>query len=169
MEKLKKEKLKDFVDFLLKEYDVFAPFCEDGIFSFKKVENFYGINLGYKNSKKPPKEIFFPQEEVMFEYKKREVKSTEKVERERILLGIRPCDVKAISLLDNVFAGKEYEDVYYVNKRKNTIVVGFACNNPSSTCFCTLCGSGPFSKEGLDVFIVDIGESFLLEPLSSKG
>lgn len=169
MKKLKKEKLQEFVNFLLKEYDVFAPVDEDGIFSFKKIENFYEINLEYRNSKKPPKEIFFPQEEVMFEYRKGEVKSTEKVERKRAILGIRPCDVKALFLLDNVFAGEDYEDVYYVNKRKNTLLIGISCNNPSSTCFCTLFGSGPFSKEGLDVFLVDIGESFLVEPVSYEG
>jgi ferredoxin len=50
-----------------------------------------------------------------------------------------------------------------------TTIIGLGCNSPPSTCFCTSLGGGPFSKEGSDVFLTDIGESFLVEVLTDKG
>jgi len=72
-------------------------------------------------------------------------------------------------LIDQVFSGKEYTDVYYVNKRKATTIIGMACDHPLSTCFCSSMKGGPFHREGSDLLLIDLGEAYLVELLTEKG
>ncbi|MBA7662958.1 Anaerobic sulfite reductase subunit A [subsurface metagenome] len=169
MKKISKKGMNEFIQSLMADYIILAPVSTDGIFSFKPVSNFEQIDLSYQNSKKPPKEVFFPQSETMFNYKNGKVESTEKVKQKKILLGIRPCDARANILLDKVFAGPDHKDVYYTNKRENTIIIGLGCSKPLSTCFCTSFGGGPFSKEGLDILLMDIGDKYLAQVITDKG
>ncbi len=43
------------------------------------------------------------------------------------------------------------------------------CNQPLSSCFCTAVGGDPFSEEGADVLLVDIGDSFHAKAVTPKG
>ncbi len=91
MRKITKKKIEKFIQRLIKDYTVFAPVEVDGIDCFRATTKPEEIKLDYQNSKKSPKEIFFAQSEVMFKYRNGKVESTEKVEKKRILFGIRPC------------------------------------------------------------------------------
>ncbi len=158
---------------LLQDYEVLGPIQTGGFISFGRIMSPGELKLNYQNSRKAPKEAFFPQCEVMFQYRRKgqsvEVKSTEETGGRRILFGIRPCDIRAALLLDIVFDSVDSKDPYYVNKRKGTIVVGLGCNHPGSTCFCTSVNGGPFSREGSDLFMTDLGDGYLVEVLSQKG
>ena len=172
--KLDKKDLKPFLQSLIDEADLFAPVqLTEGVWVFKKIDRPDEVDLSSSNTQKPAKEVFSPQSETMFRYEKagkqHQVTSTEEVERKRVILGARPCDIQAVSLLDEVFLGKEYTDVYYLNKRNATTIIGMACNHPLSTCFCTSTGGGPFLRKGSDLFFIDLGESFLVELLTEKG
>jgi ferredoxin len=172
--KLDKKDLGPFLQNLMDEYDLFAPVeLAEGVSVYKKIDHPGEVNLSTSNPQKPPKEVFFPQSETMFRYgksgKQNEMVSTEEVIRERILFGARPCDIQAVSLIDEVFLGKEFTDTYYLNKRKTTTIIGMACNHPLSTCFCSSTGGGPFLRKGSDLFFIDLGESFLVELLTEKG
>lgn len=156
------------------EYDLFAPVqLEKGVSVYKKIDRPDEVDLSASNPQKPAKEVFFPQSETMFRYEKagkqHQVTSTEEVERKRVILGARPCDIQAVLLIDQVFSGKEYTDVYYVNKRKATTIIGMGCDHPLSTCFCSSMKGGPFSREGSDLFLIDLGEAYLVELLTEKG
>ncbi len=169
MKNISKKNMNGFIQSLTRDYIILAPINVDGIFAFKPLDNSPGIEPNYQNSKKPPKEVFFPQSETMFRYRNGKVVSTEKVSQKMVLLAIRPCDAKANLLLDNVFKQKDYEDVYYINKRENSIIIGLGCNRPLGTCFCTSFGGGPFSKEGLDVLLIDIGDKYLVDVVTDRG
>jgi NAD-dependent dihydropyrimidine dehydrogenase PreA subunit len=172
--KLDKKDFKPFLQSLMVEYDLFAPVqLAEGVAVFKKIDRPDEVDFSSSNTQKPAKEVFFPQSETMFRYEKtgkqHQVTSTEEVERKRVILGARPCDIQAVSLIDQVFSGKEYTDVYYVNKRKATTIIGMACDHPLSTCFCSSMKGGPFHREGSDLFLIDLGEAYLVELLTEKG
>jgi sulfhydrogenase subunit beta (sulfur reductase) len=172
--KLDKKDFNPFLQSLMDEYDLFAPVqLAEGVSVYKKIDRPDEVDLSTSNPQKPAKEVFFPQSEIMFRYEKtgkqHQVTSTEGVERKRVILGARPCDIHAVSLIDHVFSGKEYTDVYYANKRNATTIIGIACDHPLSTCFCTSMNGGPFSREGSDLFLVDLGEAYLVELLTEKG
>jgi len=172
--KLDKKDFQLFLQNLMDEYDLFAPVqLAEGVSVYKRIDHPDEVNLSTLNPQKPAKEVFFPQSETMFRYEKagkeQRITSTEGVERKRVVLGARPCDIQAVCLIDRVFSGKEYTDVYYANKREATTIIGMACNHPLSTCFCTSMKGGPFAREGSDLFLIDLGEAYLVELLTEKG
>ena len=172
--RLDKKDFRPFLQNLIETYDLFAPVqLTEGVSAYKKIDQPEEVDLSHSNSQKAAKEVFFPQSEVMLQCEKTEklnrVTSVEEVRRERILLGARPCDLQAISILDPVFMGKEYTDVYYLKKRETTLIIGFACDQPRSTCFCSSVGGGPFIRTGSDLFFIDLGDAYLIEFITKKG
>ncbi|MDI6708585.1 MAG: 4Fe-4S dicluster domain-containing protein [Candidatus Thermoplasmatota archaeon] len=167
-----KPKIQEFVSKLLKEYELYAPVKENDLINFSAINTNSEIAYDYYNSTKPPKQILFTQSETLFKFKlgrkSAEIEMPENSKKEKIILGIRPCDAKSFSLLDKVF-DNEYKDNYYLTKRRSTILIGLSCPNPKATCFCTSLGSTPFSKENLDLLLTDIGESYYVEIVTERG
>lgn len=170
---IEKSKLPVLMAELAKENEVFAPVKEKSIVSFKRISSENQAYLDFRNTKKPPKEVFFPQTETLFTYRtdKKDVEVLEDpaVKGKRVLLGVRPCDARSFALLDKFFSSGEDKDVYYLEKRKNTTIVGLACNAPLSTCFCTSMGGNPFGKEGMDLLLQDINDQYLIETVTERG
>ncbi|HSB04692.1 MAG TPA: 4Fe-4S dicluster domain-containing protein [Thermodesulfobacteriota bacterium] len=172
--KLDKKDFGPFLQSLMDHYDLYAPVqLTEGVSAYKKVLRPEEVNFNILNPQKPLKEVFFPQSEVMFCYqkvgKKSQVTSGEEVKRERVILGARPCDIEALSLIEEVYCGKEYTDVYFKNKRAATTIIGMACDTPLSTCFCASTGGGPFIRKGSDAFFIDLGDAYLVELLTENG
>lgn len=63
------------------------------------------------------------------------------------LLGMRPCDLRALAILDRVLLTSAATSGYAV-RRARAFVVVVECTEPASTCFCVSAGGGP-----------DLGES----------
>jgi ferredoxin len=169
-----KTEIVGLLDNLIRTYKVFAPVEQNGFVTFQEIRSGGEASLNYINSKKPPKEIFFPQAEILFGYdlNRRKGWSIEKpalAEKPRIIFGIRPCDARSLFLLDNVLNGKLYKDPYYTDKRKNTTIIALGCNQPGSTCFCTSLGGGPFSRDGADLLLADIGDKYVVQVITEKG
>jgi sulfhydrogenase subunit beta (sulfur reductase) len=87
----------------------------------------------------------------------------------RAVIGIRPCDARAFVLVKANFDTPEYKDPYWINSYESTTLVGYACNTPCRTCFCTTAGCGPFHEQGLDLLFVDAGDHYLFKILTPKG
>jgi len=171
--KIDKDKLAGFLDELRKEFRVVAPVDDDGIVLFREIGSGAEAQLDYGNSRQSPKELFFPQAEVLFSY---QLVNGEWVLQEpppdpkkTVLFGVHPCDAKAFLLLDKIFIEGEYKDSNYLRRRENTTILAMACKHPRNTCFCTSVGGSPFSKEGADALFVDIGEAYVIEILTQKG
>jgi ferredoxin len=159
---------------LNEEFNFYAPIKEHGNLVFKKVLNPDDIVLDYYNTKIPPKEILFPEMEVLFEYKTdgknvTEITERDDLEQKNIIFGIRPCDAHSFTLLENFFAFGDVKDEIFLKKRENSLTMGIACNTPKSTCFCTSIEGHPFMKSDMDIFLVDLGEKYLVEGISDKG
>jgi Pyruvate/2-oxoacid:ferredoxin oxidoreductase delta subunit len=117
----------------------------------------------------PPKSLFLPQSEPMLRAGMLGLEPVEALTAKRVVLGIRPCDARACQLLDHVFAGAEYADPYWSEKRRQTTLVALGCTDPCQTCFCTSVGSGPFDGRGVDVVLTDIGDGYVAETNSERG
>jgi len=170
---IEKSKLPILIEELTKEYEVFAPVKEKNVASFERVSPENQPSLDFRNTKKPLKEVFSPQTETVFTYRtdKKDVEIVEPpaVKGKMVLLDVRPCDARSFVLLDKFFSSGEHKDVYYLERRKNTTIVGLACNSPLSTCFCTSMGGSPFGKEGVDLLLQDINNKYLIETVTERG
>lgn len=150
---------------------VFGPVKSGFDSTFDEIKNINQLHLEYISTVLPPKKFFHPPKETMFtfnckngKFTAKEIKQDEKI----LLLGIHPCDVHAILKLDRFFSG-ENNDIYYQNRRKNSVIVALNCVEPSEHSFCKSMGTGPFLDEGYDILLTDIGTSYLLEVGTSLG
>jgi len=148
---------------------VLAPVRNGDSLVFDEIRARDEIHLSECNTRKSVKEIFFPQRERLFAYRGQETREPSFPDEERVLFGVRPCDARSLCLLDPVFDGDDFKDPYYCSRRRNTTVVSIGCNRPMRTCFCTDTGGDPFSLEGTDVLLIDMGETYFVRPITKKG
>lgn len=83
-----------------------------------------------------------------------------------VLFGPHPCEIHSVKILDLVCAG-EYPDPYYFNRRKNVAIIGLSCI-PDDKCFCRSMGTDSV-EDGFDLFLSDLGDSFLVAVGTSLG
>ncbi len=87
-------------------------------------------------------------------------------------IGVRPCELRAIAILDKVLLGGPYRDYAYANLRKNLFIVAVNCSHAGGTCFCASVGSGPKAASGYDLALTElVGDNhrFLIEVGSDAG
>jgi ferredoxin len=171
--KIEKGKLACFLEELRKEFRVVAPANEDGLVLFAEIGSGSEAVLDFGNSRQSPKGFFFPQADVLLSYQsqKGELKVDEPSPepRKTVIFGMRPCDARAVLLLDKVFLNSDYTDANYLSRRNNTFILTLGCTRPRSTCFCASLGGGPSSTEGADALFSDVGQSYVIEVLTPKG
>jgi sulfhydrogenase subunit beta (sulfur reductase) len=168
---LLKKDVPAFIDSLRSNgVEVIAPIKEEvgAIFSIVKSGN--DVILNYINTAYPPKKFFIPDNEVLFEYKKR--KSTYELSdniesKRRVIFGIRPCDVHALFALDKLFID-DLKDPYYMSKRKNTLIIAVNCKEAGPNCFCKSMGTDKL-ENGYDLLMTDVGDKFFVQTGSTEG
>lgn len=172
---LKKQDVEKLHEDLSRYYNFFAPTMENGNIVFKKITDPKDIFLDFLNSKVPPKEILFPKMETLFTYKINgkdiEIEPVKNLDEKNLIFGVRPCDAYSFTLLENFFGYGNYKDDIFLEKKKNTIIIGMGCNHPRQTCFCTSLdyGGHPHRKEDVDIFLTDLGDKYLVSPISDTG
>lgn len=170
---LNKENFPNFVKNLMHNYDFYAPVKKNNNLSYQKISNLDEIYLDCGNTIIPPKTIFFPQKEVLFTYESHngniKLKNAYQKGAPKVVFGVRPCDARSFKLLDNFFAHGDFKDTLYMDRRKDTVIIGLGCNEPRSTCFCTSVKVNPFNKKDCDIFFTDLGEKYLVEAITASG
>ncbi len=169
---LKKERLDDFLAGVLRDRRVFAPVKRSGVLLLDRIESAGECALERGHTKNSAKEVFFPQVETLFTYRRTEagpeIDEVASKEKPAVLFGVRPCDARGLVLLDRVFTGGT-QDPYYAGKRAESLVIAMACDSPDPTCFCSASGGGPCSSEGSDLLFLDLDVGFLVKAESRKG
>jgi len=126
----------------------------------------------YRNTVVPPKASFLPPMEEMFRFRKDEegyqIEPPARNGQKQLIFGIRPCDARAMAILDMTFEDA-YQDPLYLEKRRSAVLVGLGCTNPCESCFCTSMGTGPTDPTNVDLMLIDIGDQFLIETVTAKG
>lgn len=167
---ISRKNLKKVLGELLKSSRLIAPVSVYGEIVFQEVKSVEAIVFEYENCLNAPKDYMLSNDEVLFKYsaKSSRIKKDKASDTPLVIFGSRPCDTKAIGLLDKFFS-RTFEDPLYFSKRKNTLIITLACRKLGRNCFCTSTKSGPCLENGFDVQLIDIGEGFYLEARSSRG
>ncbi len=166
---IRKEDLIHHLVDLTRSCRVLAPVKRGDSLLFAEILTGDEILLSSSNTTRSVKEVFLPQRERLFSFRGQEAREPDFPDRETIVFGVRPCDAGSLSLLDHVFDGDPFKDPYFLGRRENTTVIAMGCNHPLRTCFCTATGGDPFSLEGADLFLVELGEEFLAQAVTRKG
>jgi ferredoxin len=168
-----KERLNDLIRRWTAHHEVIAPVKRAAV-EFEPVAAANEICLDYRNTRQPAKRLFFkPCEGLLrFDFKaapEQQVAEARAEARPTVLLGVRPCEARSLTLLDRVFLGADYRDPYYAVRREATTVVVLACAAAAPTCFCTSVGGGPADRAGADLLLTDVGDAFLVDVVSDRG
>ncbi|MFI7542471.1 4Fe-4S dicluster domain-containing protein [Actinoplanes sp. NPDC049599] len=89
------------------------------------------------------------------------------------LLGVRPCDLAAIGVLDRVLTGGRHRDPVYAGRRDGNLIIAVECTEPGATCFCASMGTGPDAGHGFDLAMTELvdgdGHRFLVRAGTAAG
>ena len=171
---LKTEALAGALRALLSSHSVYAPAGEAERQAFTKLspDNLRDVNLKGLPTLSP-KEIVFPRSETLFGVSLESGEAFQPAsEGPIVLFGVRPCDARGISNLDQVFLDEEYTDTAYNERRKMMTVISLACAEPvSAACFCDSMGGGPDDEEGSDIIFRETknADVYVISILTEKG
>ncbi len=84
-----------------------------------------------------------------------------------ILLGVHPYDVVAINQMDELFQQDNY-DTHYMTRRNNATIIACDVARASDHVFASSMGTAVV-KEGYDILLTDIGDSYVAEAATPKG
>lgn len=161
-----------------KEYRLYGPMrVENKPFSeFRALAEDEVPDMSAADTRLSPKSIAFPPSEVMLEYTLDEKSEDcnlmtvpEKEYSPRAVIGIRPYDAAAYLIVKKNFDNPEYRDPYWCDAYEACTFVGLAIQEPGLLDFSASTNSGPFDESGLDVLLVDAGDSYLAKVITDKG
>lgn len=168
---LPKKNLEQFLDALIKQYNVIAPVEQNGFSRYQKITRGTECCLKYRLPRNSIKEFFLPQDETLFFFEPgaASLSDAPSAQRERIIFPVRPCDVRALTILDAVFDDEQFTDSYYVEKRRKARLIGIACLEPDDTCFCETFDINSADGTGCDLFMTEVEDAYVIDVLTAKG
>ncbi len=170
MKVFRKAEVEKILDRLSAHAEVYVPMLRgpgSGFFAWQTYdEDFDDLVLDRLNVYLPPKQIIIsPAEKTSFNA----ITDGEPV-NEKIIFGIRGCDIQAIAFLDEFFAHGVSGAELYQQRRDHTTIIANACYHPAPSCFCSSMGVDPLEPGGADVIIRDTGGSgYVWESRTTKG
>lgn len=88
---------------------------------------------------------------------------------ERIVLGVKNCDLSALRIHDHVFLQTEPVDPFYAEARDKTLLVSCDCARALDVCFCPAVNEQPYAIEGFDVNLAPTPQGIVVEAGSERG
>lgn len=85
------------------------------------------------------------------------------------LVGIRSCELQALSIYDSLFLTSDYRDPHYSRRRESMFVLAVNCTTAVSTCFCASLGTGPRASAGFDLALTELPDAFVVTVGSEAG
>lgn len=149
---------KDFhvlVEEMARKRRIIGPVHRGERFFYEEVADVSRIDLSFNYCVYGPRAFLFPPTETLFVFNRFDHTFTAKPlidARPMMFVGVHPCDIHAIRLLDRVFE-QDYRDEHYLSRRAHTIIVGVDCRKPCTEgVFCAdmQCNT---AVEGLDVML----------------
>ena len=132
--------------------------------------------FGYALAPQSWKRFLFPPEAALWDATRDGQGSftvTETVDETRYaFLGVRACEMAAIAIQDDVFAGGSYRDNHYMRLRDSAVFIGVNCTDPAGTCFCVSMDTGPALTGGYDLVLTELlgdDHRFLIDSGSDEG
>ncbi len=178
---INKTNIKDWLENLLKQYQLFGPKLKESVLSttsqiseffiFEEIYDPSDLRLDYPTSILPPIKVFFPNDETLLSYNihdLHQIKSNIQPKKSKVMMGVHPCDIHSIQLMDKIFS-KDPKDEYYLSRREDTYIIGLNCFSPCSER--TLCYDKRTYRadSGFDILLWEDKSTYIIEVKSNKG
>ncbi len=176
--------MPSFVGALMQERRVMAPLrTEDGFCVFDWLTAPEQADWTCGIPRVSAKEAFLPRTEVLFTYRREKDEETvlpPPPPAPQVVLGLHPCDVQAVKVLDAVFSAEPSPDQPYLARRAATTLIGRGfmddvsaspgLRQSSPFVFYRELGIDPMDNRDCDAFLVPLADGRMaLEVLTDKG
>lgn len=88
---------------------------------------------------------------------------------ERIVVGVKNCDLAGLRIQDHVFLDMEPTDPRYLEAREKTILVSCDCSDCLDVCFCPVVHEKPYAEKGFDINLSPVGSTYLITTDTNRG
>jgi len=148
---------------------------EGGMYRLRKGddERVFGYTVGPQSWKRflfPPNLRLWKANRTVGNLKK--VEDSHEIEK-YVFIGVRSCELHAITIQDRVFLKGEYLDPVYKARREDALIVAVNCSRASGNCFCESMKTGPRVISGYDLALTEVLEDgahfFVVEIGSDRG
>ena len=129
---ISQERLLVLVDGLSRTRRIIGPVRRGEHHFYEHVDHAEKLDLSFAYCVYGPKAALFPADEALFSFERSGGSfTTEPVydDTPQAIVGVHPCDLNAIRLLDHVF-GNGHRDEHYLARRAQTFLVGVDCPSP---------------------------------------
>lgn len=172
MKATSRSSLATWLDSLATQYVVIAPRLVNDQILYQPVTSSDEIVFDFQRSVLSPKTYFLPDTQVVLEVDKRDRDYTltePTLKREQVVFGLRPCDAQGLGVLDALLLDRPPADAYYAERREKTCLIGLACPQLWSDCFCTSLGSAPDDASGVDLMLYQQNNDYLVKEVTERG
>jgi sulfhydrogenase subunit beta (sulfur reductase) len=148
---------------LLLSYQIFASISNEFSQDYELLtsKNIGDITYNKPKPVTPLKNFFLPVKE--------NVTSERKDEKPRIILGTPNCDIEALRILDEIYLDENFDDVFYRQRRENTITIASDCFSLQEHCHCLSYNVKPYPTNNADLAIILNNGIIFLRVISEKG
>jgi ferredoxin len=164
---LSRSAFSSLVEGLIKDYRVYGTVKKDGFPAWGAISRSSELVLFRTPTHISAKGLVFPARETLLRFDMESGAHEAVIEAdEQVAIGLHPCDIRAMTLMDRVFSYGA-KDANYLARRAKTIVIGADCF-PDKYCFCE--GVGAMTvDEGFDLFLHAVGSGFLVRTGTERG
>lgn len=167
MRLITKTGLTSLIDGLIRDYKVYGTIDKDGFPAFGEITDASKLLLSQTPTHLSAKRFTFPERETLLRFNMISGQHVPVIEAEKqVIIGLHPCDIHAMSMMDKVFA-YGIPDANYLTRRANTIVIGSDCF-PDKDCFCQSVGTMR-AQAGFDLFLHQMKKNFLVRTGTDRG
>lgn len=159
---LTQPELLELVDELALKRRIIGPVAREGRFFYEVVTRAAELDLAFNYCVYATRAFLFPPVETLFTFNKHENNfAAEPIidANAMAFVGVHPCDIHAIRLLDHVFE-QDHRDEHYLARRAHTMIVGIDCPRP--------CTEGVFCAD-MHANTAEDGFDVMLYPLHDAG
>jgi sulfhydrogenase subunit beta (sulfur reductase) len=158
-----KEEWDKILEQLILSYTIFATvsneFGQD--YELLKVEDIPFILYNKPKPATPLKSFFLPVKE--------NVTTDRDSGKPRIILGIPNCDIEGLNLLDEIYLDNDYKDIFFGDRRNQTILISSDCFSTQVHCHCLTYSIKPYSTKTADLSIVQMNGYIIFRIITVKG
>jgi ferredoxin len=196
---ISRDALQRLIDLLGERHDVIAPIVRDGAIVCDRISRIDEMPVGWRDRQEPGryrlerradeavfgftvgpqawKRYLHPPVETLWTMRKGanglDIETEAPPARKLAFIGVRACDLAAITVQDRVFCDGPYQDGAYAARRNGAFIVAVNCAEAASTCFCVSMNTGPKAESGFDLALTELtdagGHRFVVEIGSAAG
>jgi len=157
--KMMKKNLPDFIQAIELYGTLWGPVRDGNQSVLGEIKHHTDLDMTSVRTTLPIKKLLLPPEFPMFSFDDGKAEACPTSVMDTVVFGLHPCDIHGLRHLDHFFSS-HYQDPYYLERRKKTVIIGLSCM-PDEKCFCKTTNTH-HAESGFDLFLTDLGEFYLI-------